>query len=86
MIRNLKLYHYPASRSARVKWALHEVVGDAFELERVSLYDAVQYGEAFLALNPNHNVPVLEITREDGSLQRQVLDAVHFVPLKSGLV
>jgi hypothetical protein len=32
-IRHLKLYHYPASRSARAKWMLHEVVGDAFEVE-----------------------------------------------------
>ena len=39
MIRHLKLHHFPASRSARVKWALHEVVGDAFELERVPLYE-----------------------------------------------
>jgi len=75
MIRHLKLHHFPASRSARVKWALHEVVGDAFELERVPLYDGVQYGEAFLALNPNHNVPVLEITWEDGRPQRMLESA-----------
>ena len=36
-IQRLKLYHYPASRSARVKWMLHEVVGDAFEVARVAL-------------------------------------------------
>ncbi len=36
-IDRLKLYHYPASRSARVKWALHEVVGDDFEVEKVAL-------------------------------------------------
>ena len=29
----LKLYHYPATRSARVKWMLHEVLDDDFEVE-----------------------------------------------------
>ena len=68
-ISHLKLYHYPATRSARVKWALHEVVGDAFEVETIGLYDGVQYSEEFLRLNPNHGVPVLEITWEDGRMQ-----------------
>jgi glutathione S-transferase len=68
-IRNLKLYHYPATRSARAKWMLHEVVGDAFEVEIVGLYEGVQYGQEFLRLNPNHGVPVLEITWEDGRVQ-----------------
>jgi glutathione S-transferase len=68
-IRHLKLYHYPASRSARVKWMLHEVVGDAFEVEKVGLYDGVQYGAEFLRLNPNHCVPVLEITWDSGDVQ-----------------
>ncbi|MCU0974741.1 MAG: glutathione S-transferase family protein [Steroidobacteraceae bacterium] len=68
-ISRLKLYHYPATRSARVKWALHETVGDAFEVETVGLYDGVQYGEEFLRLNPNHGVPVLEITWDDGRVQ-----------------
>jgi glutathione S-transferase len=70
-IRRLKLYHYPATRSARAKWILHEVVGDAFEVERVDLYGGVQYGADFMRLNPNHNVPVLEITWADG--RRQVM-------------
>lgn len=70
MIQRLKLHHYPASRSARAKWALHEVVGDAFEVERVALYEGSQYDAAFLQLNPNHAVPVLEITWADGRVQR----------------
>jgi glutathione S-transferase len=65
-IEKLKLYHGPASRSARVKWLLHELVGDAFELRIVSLNDAEQYSPAFLAANPNHAVPVLEMTVGDG--------------------
>ena len=65
-IRKLKLYHYPAVRSARVKWLLHEVVGDDFECEIVSLYEAEQYGARYLAITPSHCVPALEIVTDDG--------------------
>jgi glutathione S-transferase len=61
-----KLYHYPATRSARVKWMLHEVVEDDFEVELVSLYEGKQYEAEYLRKNPNHNVPTLEITMPDG--------------------
>jgi glutathione S-transferase len=74
-IRHLKLYHFPASRSARVKWMLHEVVGDAFEVEKVDLYGAAQYSADFLRLNPNHCVPVLEITWDSGTVQRLIESA-----------
>jgi glutathione S-transferase len=62
-----KLYHFPATRSARVKWMLHEVVGDDFEVEVVQLYQGKQYAPAYLALNPNHCVPMLEIRFADDS-------------------
>lgn len=65
-IRSLKLYHFGPSRSARAKWILHETVGDAFEATRVNLYAGEQYAPSYLEKNPNHNVPVLEITFEDG--------------------
>jgi glutathione S-transferase len=67
-----KLYHCPGTRSARVKWLLHEPVGDAFEVEIVSLLDAVQYTPDYLRKNPNHSVPILEITMEDG-------DSMHMI-------
>lgn len=67
-IAHLKLYHQPASRSARTKWMLHEVVGEAFDVEKVDLNSAVQYAPEFLRINPNHSVPVLEITWENGAL------------------
>ena len=38
-----KLYHYPATRSARVIWILHEVVDDEFDIELVPLYEGKQY-------------------------------------------
>jgi glutathione S-transferase len=74
-IQHLKLYHYPATRSARVKWILHEAVGDTFEVERVDLYDGQQYSAEYLQLNPNHNVPVLEITWASGETQRMIESA-----------
>ena len=80
-IQHLKLYHYPATRSARVKWILHETVGDAFEVERVPLYEGAQYSEEFLRLNPNHNVPVLEITWDNGETQRMLESAAMVVLL-----
>lgn len=61
-----KLYHFPNTRSARVKWMLHEVVGDDFEVERVHLMKGEQYQPDYVAMNPNHNVPVLRITSPDG--------------------
>ncbi|MEL6829276.1 MAG: glutathione S-transferase family protein [Pseudomonadota bacterium] len=60
-IERLVLHHYPASRSVRAKWMLHETVGDAFEVKRVDIYKGDQFNAEQLAVNPNHNVPVLEI-------------------------
>ncbi len=71
-IESLKLYHGAASRSARVRWLLHELIGDAFELRRVSLNDADQYEPEYLAVNPNHAVPVLEITLRDGAAMTMI--------------
>jgi glutathione S-transferase len=67
-IEHIKLYHFPFSRSARVKWLLHELIGDAFEVEVLALYQGQQFQPEPLRRNPNHAVPVLEITRADGSL------------------
>jgi glutathione S-transferase len=62
-----KLFHFPATRSARVKWMLHEVLGEDFEVEVVDLYRGGQYRPDYLARNPHHNVPALEVTFGDGS-------------------
>ncbi|MEH6557649.1 MAG: glutathione S-transferase family protein [Oceanicoccus sp.] len=64
--QHIKLYHYPLTRSARVKWLLHECVGDDFDVERVSLYEGEQYQPTLLQKNPNHGVPILEITLSSG--------------------
>ncbi len=68
-IKNIKLYHYPATRSSRVKWLLHELYDDGFEVEVVEVYEGVQYSDAYLQKNPNHNVPMLEFTMSDGQTE-----------------
>lgn len=77
-IKQLKLYHYPATRSARALWALHETVDTGFEVETVELYQGVQYSEDYMRKNPNHNVPLLEITLEDGTVH-QMLESVAMI-------
>jgi glutathione S-transferase len=62
----LKLYHYPATRSARVKWLLHELLDDDFDVEVVPLYEGAQYSADYMEKNPNHNVPTLEMTLDNG--------------------
>lgn len=68
-LSKLVLYHYPATRSARVRWMLYETIGDGFEIRRVDLYGGDQYEPAYLARNPNHNVPMLEIHWGEGDVQ-----------------
>lgn len=68
-ISKLTLYHYPLSRSSRVKWLLHEIYGEDFDVIRVALRQGGQYTPEYLAKNPNHAVPVLDVTYADGSEQ-----------------
>lgn len=68
-ISNLTLYHYPLSRSARVKWLLHEMLGADFQTVRVALRKGEQYSPEFLQKNPSHGVPVLDVEYNDGSAQ-----------------
>jgi len=68
-ITRIKLYHYPLSRSVRVKWLLHEVLDDDFDVERTPLMQGGQFSAEFLARNPNHGVPVLDITYKNGETQ-----------------
>lgn len=67
-IQGIKLYHFPMSRSARVKWLLHELLDDDFDVEVMALYEGAQYQPDFLQRNPNHAVPMLEITQGDGDV------------------
>jgi glutathione S-transferase len=66
-LTQFKLYHCPATRSSvRVKWLLSELLGDQFEEETVSLYDNEQYDPEYMRKNPNHCVPILQITTGSG--------------------
>jgi glutathione S-transferase len=65
-IQHLKLHHYPAARSARARWMLHEVVGSNFEVERVALYDGAQYSDEYLWLKPNLDAAVAADLKELG--------------------
>jgi glutathione S-transferase len=65
-VKRLKLYHGPALRSARVKWLLHELMDDDFDVVAVAVLNADQYREGFMTMNPNHAVPVLEVTTQNG--------------------
>jgi glutathione S-transferase len=80
----LKLYHFPATRSARVKWLLHELLEDDFDVERVPLYDGMQYSPDYLQKNPNHNVPALEITLDNGE-RHMMLESGAMVALLADL-
>lgn len=80
----LKLYHFPATRSARVKWLLHELLEDDFDVEVVPLYDGVQYSPDYLQRNPNHNVPALEITLDNGE-RHMMLESGAMVSLLADL-
>jgi glutathione S-transferase len=80
----LKLYHFPATRSARVKWLLHELLEDDFDVEVVPLYDGVQYSPGYLEKNPNHNVPALEMTLANGE-RRIMLESGAMVSLLADL-
>lgn len=67
-ILRIKLYHFPMSRSARVKWLLHELFEDDFDVEVMALYEGQQYQAECLRRNPNHAVPVLELSLPGGKV------------------
>ena len=65
---DIELYHYPATRSSRVKWLLHELVGDAFKVKRIDLNSLEAYSPDYLRLNPNHNVPLIRFRMGGGEV------------------
>jgi glutathione S-transferase len=68
-IKNLKISHFPATRSARVLWAAYEVADCPIEIDKIELYLGQQYTPGYLLKNPNHSVPTLDITWGDDSIQ-----------------
>ena len=56
----------------------HETWGEDYDLQTLKLLQGEQYSPEYLALNPNHSVPMLEIHWSDGSVQR-MLESVAMV-------
>mmetsp|Transcript_63881 Transcript_63881/g.178586 ORF Transcript_63881/g.178586 Transcript_63881/m.178586 type:complete len:234 (+) Transcript_63881:67-768(+) len=62
-VPSLVLYHYPLTRSVRVLWLLHELGPErvTFTLKRLELLKGEGRSQEFLAKNPNHAVPYVEL-------------------------
>ncbi len=67
-IEHLTLYHYPLSRSARVRFLLEEI-GCGYGLVTLDMMRGDGASPEHLARNPNHAVPVLDVRYADGSEQ-----------------
>jgi glutathione S-transferase len=53
------LYHFPYSQHARRVVSLMEAAGLPYELRHVDMAKGAQLSAAYLAINPNHQVPTL---------------------------
>ncbi|MEL6688231.1 MAG: glutathione S-transferase family protein [Pseudomonadota bacterium] len=67
-IQQATLYHYPLSRSVRVRMLLLEL-GVPHELVRVDVLRGEAMHPDYLKKNPNHAVPVLHLVYADGREQ-----------------
>jgi glutathione S-transferase len=67
-IDRFTLYHYPLSRSLRVRYLLEEL-NAPHEVIKVDMMRGEGMSEAHLARNPNHAVPVLTVHYGDGTEQ-----------------
>ena len=70
-IAGLTLYHYPLSRSLRVRYLLEEI-GAAHGVVKVDLIRGEGMSPDFLRRNPNHAVPVLVVDYADGTRHTQI--------------
>ena len=71
-IKKIKLYHYPLTRSSRVRWLLHEIFEDDFDLEVVNIYNGQLHSEKFILVNPFHSIPLLEIEQNNGEVSYMI--------------
>jgi glutathione S-transferase len=78
-IQSLRIHHFPATRSVRALWAAYEVADCPVETAPLNLYRGEHMKPEFLAMNPNHNVPVMEIAWEDGRTQVMIESAAMVV-------
>ena len=74
-IKDIVLYHFPATRSARVRWLLLELKVP-HKIKKVDLFENEEHmTKEFLAKNPNHNVPVLEFTVSETGERKTMLES-----------
>ena len=63
----VKLYHYPATRSTRVSFLLHELASEVdVEIVRLDLYKGDQHAPEFTRSFPLHAIPAVEIELDGG--------------------
>lgn len=79
-IAHALLYHYPLSRSVRVRMLLIEL-GVPHEVVRVDVLRGEGMSPSFMKLNPNHAVPVLHLRYDDGSEQTMLESGAMIIHL-----
>ncbi|MEM9599477.1 MAG: glutathione S-transferase family protein, partial [Pseudomonadota bacterium] len=89
-IAEASLYHYPLSRSVRVRIMLIEL-GIPHALIRVDVVRGEGMNPSFMKINPNHAVPVLRLRYDDGTSQTMLESGamiIHLADLhpQSGLI
>jgi|KBSSwiStaDraftv2_1062776.scaffolds.fasta_scaffold133181_2 glutathione S-transferase len=78
----MKLYHHPVSTTSRPIVLLAKEEGIDLDYEVVDLFTGAQYQPAFEAINPSHQVPVLE----DGDFRLTECSAIlKYLADKQGL-
>lgn len=76
------LYHFPYSQHARRVVSLLEAAGLPYELRHVAMDQGEHLSAAYLAINPNHQVPTLL----DGGVKLHESNAIlRYLCLKHGL-
>lgn len=77
----MKLYYHPASTTCRPLMLFAAEENIALDLQLVDLFTGEQYGPSYDAINPNHQVPVLD----DGSFRLTESSAIlKYLAEKSG--
>ena len=73
-IKDIILYHFPCTRSARIRWLLLELKVP-HKVVRVDLYKDGHMNKEYLSKNPNHNVPMLEFTVSKTGERKTMLES-----------
>ena len=77
----MKLYYHPVSTTSRPIVLFASEAGIALDFQVVDLFTGEQYGPAYSAINPSHQVPVLE---DDGFLLTESSTILKYLADKHG--